>query len=354
MKILLVGNHSCANRGDAAILRGLLSELSRYPDLSFDIISRYPENARYFLDMAVRPDPFYPAPQLTLISKVFRRLEPLYLTFVFHVLKPNSKWLKRLLPGRFKEHIVSLQRYDAVWHVGGSFFVDLYGYPQYDHLISAIAADKPVFLVAHSVGPFSGILYRRFAQSLFSKVEKIGLREKVSLSELKASGFKLDRVVNAADTAWLVKRTHNEPKSTKQVAITVRDLAGFAGRLGTTQAEYEQKIADITDFLVSLGYAPSFFSTCTGIDGYRYDDRMIALRIKALCRHKEKVHVEMAELNDLELGQRLAECELVLATRLHSAIIAMNFGTVAITLNYEHKSAGIYEQMQLSALSFEE
>ncbi len=43
--------------------------------------------------------------------------------------------------------------------------------------------------------------------------------------------------------------------------------------------------------------------------------------------------------DDLEMGKILA-AELTVGTRLHSAIISMNFATPAIAINYEHKSAG--------------
>ena len=42
MKLLLVGNHTCGNRGDAAILRGLLDTLRKLEaNLEIDILSRY-------------------------------------------------------------------------------------------------------------------------------------------------------------------------------------------------------------------------------------------------------------------------------------------------------------------------
>lgn len=59
----------------------------------------------------------------------------------------------------------------------------------------------------------------------------------------------------------------------------------------------------------------------------------------------------MDELNDVELGQVLAQCELLIGTRLHSAIIAMNFGTPAIAVNYEHKSEGIMRQLGLAEMA---
>lgn len=59
----------------------------------------------------------------------------------------------------------------------------------------------------------------------------------------------------------------------------------------------------------------------------------------------------MDELNDLEMGKLLSACDLTVGTRLHSAIISMNFGTPAIAINYEHKSAGIMQQLGMPEMA---
>ncbi len=49
-----------------------------------------------------------------------------------------------------------LSGYDAIIQVGGSFFVDLYGVPQFEHALCSFMAKKPLFMIGHSVGPFQG------------------------------------------------------------------------------------------------------------------------------------------------------------------------------------------------------
>ena len=51
------------------------------------------------------------------------------------------------------------------------------------------------------------------------------------------------------------------------------------------------------------------------------------------------------------MGKILAACDLTVGTRLHSAIISMNFGTPAIAINYEHKSAGIMQQLGMPEMA---
>lgn len=59
----------------------------------------------------------------------------------------------------------------------------------------------------------------------------------------------------------------------------------------------------------------------------------------------------MDELNDLQLGTLFQQCMLTIGTRLHSAIISMNFGTPAIAFNYEHKSRGVMNELDMEFLS---
>lgn len=67
---------------------------------------------------------------------------------------------------------------------------------------------------------------------------------------------------------------------------------------------------------------------------------MVAITLGDYVQQKDKYRVVMDEFNDLELGILLAGCHLTIGTRLHSAIISMNFGTPAVAINYEHKSLG--------------
>lgn len=92
-------------------------------------------------------------------------------------------------------------------------------------------------------------------------------------------------------------------------------------------------------------------STCTGIDSYNKDDRMVALNLRQYVNDPARYHVVMDELNDLEMGKILGACDLTVGTRLHSAIISMNFMTPAIAINYEHKSAGIMQQLGLPEMA---
>ena len=51
MKLLILGNHTCGNRGDSAILRGLLDAINILnPHAEVDVMSRYPVSSSWLLN----------------------------------------------------------------------------------------------------------------------------------------------------------------------------------------------------------------------------------------------------------------------------------------------------------------
>jgi len=360
MKLLLVGNHTCGNRGDGAILRGLLSSL-RHADSSIEIdtITRYPVSSSFLLGEPLQIDNLYHyhnGPS-TRLHRIWKRYSRKIIPHVLH-LAVQGRW-KGKLPHHIDVQLAKLKEYDAVIQVGGSFFVDLYGEAQFEHALCAILANKPLYLLGHSVGPFQRKGFNAIAKTVFGRAKLISLRESVSLSLMQEAGMPTEKVHKGADTAWLVDPTPIEipaslvdyVKSKPTVAITLRELAPFDKRLGVTQDEYELAFALLIDNIIELGYQVLICSTCTGIDSYHKDDRMVGLRVAEKVGISQRVHVVMDELNDVQLGTLLSYCELTVGTRLHSAIISMNFNTTAIALNYEHKSEGIMKQLGLPLYS---
>jgi len=360
MKLLLVGNHTCGNRGDGAILRGLIAELKlQQPDIELDIYSRFPVSSSYLLNETLHPDPLdeYHTSGGSFKERLWKKVSQRFLGYnLAKKLKTNNK---SKLPLHIQQYVKSLKSYDAVIQVGGSFFVDLYGPAQFEHALCALIANKKLFMLGHSVGPFDSKKYSVLANQVFSLVDSLALRESLSLDYMHKASISNLKVTSGADTAWTVpnKVLTLLPHLSKLVtgrptiAITLRKLAPFDKRLGVTQQEYEARFAFVIDELIADGYQIALCSTCTGIGGYHRDDRMVALKVQALVKGIEHCHVIMDELNDVELGSFLSHCSLTIGTRLHSAIISMNFGTPAIAINYEHKSKGIMAQLNMPELS---
>ncbi|WP_312072902.1 colanic acid biosynthesis pyruvyl transferase WcaK [Atlantibacter sp.] len=371
MKVLILGNHTCGNRGDSAILRGLVDAISQLaPETDVDVMSRYPVSSAWLLDRPVLTDPLYQQMKrhnnaVGLMGRVKKVLRRRYQHQVLLSKASGDGKLRNIaIPAGFLDFVKQLSGYDAIIQVGGSFFVDLYGTPQFEHALCTFMAKKPLFMVGHSVGPFQDPQFNQLANYVFGQCDALILREEVSLRLMQQSQINQQKVEQGVDTAWLVAPHEQDfvasyavkhwlgiAAQQKTVAITLRDLAPFDKRLGTTQQAYEKAFAGVVNRLIDEGYQVLALSTCTGIDSYNKDDRMIALKLRSLVKDTTRYHVVMDELNDLEMGKILGACDLTVGTRLHSAIISMNFGTPAIAINYEHKSAGIMQQLGMPQMA---
>ncbi|WP_333494591.1 colanic acid biosynthesis pyruvyl transferase WcaK [Kluyvera sp. CHPC 1.251] len=373
MKLLILGNHTCGNRGDSAILRGLLDAINTLnPDAEVDVMSRYPVSSSWLLNRPVMGDPLYAqmkqhnnvAGVMGRVKKVLRRRYQ-HQVLLSRVTDTGKLRNIRIAQG-FTDFVRLLGNYDAIIQVGGSFFVDLYGAPQFEHALCTFMAKKPLYMIGHSVGPFQNEQFNQLANHVFDQCDALILRESVSLNLMQRSNITTAKVEQGVDTAWLVdhhdgdftasyavEHWFNKIGQQKSVAITLRELAPFDKRLGTTQQAYEEAFASVVNRVIDAGYQVIALSTCTGIDSYNKDDRMVALNLQKHIQDPSQYHVVMDELNDLEMGKILGACDLTVGTRLHSAIISMNFGTPAIAINYEHKSAGIMQQLGMPEMAMD-
>ncbi len=358
-KIFLVGNHSCSNRGDAAITRGILNFLNNnFRDIELKIFSRYPEGASRILSTEVRQD-------LTALNNkagngfVYRIINKIFKTDFVVILAILSYYIPifiNVLPNNMKATIKDMESADYIIQVGGSFFIDIYGLSQFRLLLCALLAKKNIFLIGHSLGPFNGFIYKLVSRWCFKHVEKIIIRDIVTAHLLDNFCPSINYQCGA-DCAWLVDGqcplTYNSKIGIRKIALTFRRLGPFSSRLGLTQEQYENELANLCNSLVQNGYELEFLSTCTSYDNYVYDDRVIAASVKnqMSLSAQNKVHIVNSELTDIELGELISGCRFLIGTRLHSCIIGMNFGTPAIALAYEHKSIGLYQNMGLSDYS---
>lgn len=266
----------------------------------------------------------------------------------------------------FDDFVRFLGNYNAIIQVGGSNYVDLYGLTHFEYPLCAFMANKPIYMIGHSVGPFQNADFNQLANYTFGRTNALILRESVSRELMEKAQIASQKVEMGVDTAWLVEQRNDTfvpgyavqhwldlTARRKTIAVTMRELEPFDKRLGTTQEAYEKAFAGVVNSLIDDGYQVLALSTCTSIDRYNRDDRMVALRMARFVENREHFHIVMDEFNDVEIGKILASCQLTIGTRLHSAIISMNFGTPAIAINYEHKSAGIMQQLGMPELAID-
>ena len=129
MKLLILGNHTCGNRGDSAILRGLLDAINILnPHAEVDVMSRYPVSSSWLLNRPVMGDPLFlqmkkhnsAAGVVGRVKKVLRRR---YQHQVLLSRVTDTGKLRNIAIAQgFTDFVRLLSGYDAIIQVGGSFF----------------------------------------------------------------------------------------------------------------------------------------------------------------------------------------------------------------------------------------
>lgn len=128
MKLLILGNHTCGNRGDSAILRGLLDAINILsPHAEVDVMSRYPVSSSWLLNRPVMGDPLFlqmkqhnsAAGVVGRVKKVLRRR---YQHQVLLSRVTDTGKLRNIAIAQgFTDFVRLLSGYDAIIQVGGSF-----------------------------------------------------------------------------------------------------------------------------------------------------------------------------------------------------------------------------------------
>ena len=114
----------------------------------------------------------------------------------------------------------------------------------------------------------------------------------------------------------------------------------------TTQ--YHEAVRAATTHLVrERGAEVVFASTCQGNAAYRYDDGAIAQTIADGLPPdvRDHVRVERSYFRPEALMDLYASCDLVIATRMHAAILALCAGTPALPVAYEFKTEALFARL---------
>lgn len=342
LEIALIGNHNCSNRGDCAILRGLIDGLEELA-VNITVFSEAPETAKYFLN---RPVDAVQGPQ-SLPTRVQRAI----LNRSFRI---PPKILRAAFASVGDLYAKEFSGFDAVIFVGGSYFIGAYGASKYYLPFAFHAAGIPFVLCGHSIGPFENKRIRGLAREALGCSQAIMLRDQTSMEVVKEVGWSDSLIISGADTAWLV----NPPAETGKyrfepgfgedrpvIAVTSRNLGPFAKYVGLSQSEFEGFLVGCLDELIEMGYDILGLSTCTGFGGYHQDDRLSLLRIRSQLQASHRMSIPMEEFSDLDIMSAYKQCCAMLATRMHSAILSMLVETPAVAIAYEHKTVGLYENL---------
>lgn len=290
MRLLLAGYFGCGNLGDDAILLGFLNSIKDKP---------------------------YEVKALT------SNVEALMRTYgVFGVYRKDLGAVKR-----------AIEETDAVVFPGGSIFQDVTS-TRSTAYYSKVATDakkagKKLLFLGQGVGPLNGFIGKRLTAAAFNAADAVVLRDPESSRLLQSIGYKGGAKI-AADMAWLLPSVQGSSE-TQNYGIAGTKTVGISMRpWGKDKNKFVVSLfAELAQLLTRNGFIPTF------IEMDKEEDGPLILETAKTLGGKVP---DLRNLNSpIQVQQRLARMESIIAMRLHAGILAATVGVPSYMVAYDPK-----------------
>lgn len=336
-KVFIAESIPSLNKGEAAILTGILETLKILGDVEVSICSYYPtiDTTRY--DEKIKIIPITDLSKQSRIARAF--------PFGYLVLQNILKNLKKeILKEYYTSDLIILCHDNAC---GGGCGLNV--------LFSKLFG-KTVVVYAGTIGPIKNRLVRFWTRFMLNKIDLITLREEESYKYLQKIGIKTPIYVTA-DPAFLlppaspkkvekIMAKENINKKGLIVGMTIsRRMAYYAfSHLKNFDEKYDEFIkfmASIVDYLTDKLNATVVFIPHVIGSGTSHvtspddddDDRIVAEEIYKIAKNKHKIRVICTEYKPEELKGLIGQFDLVTGERMHSIIAATSMGIPSIAIS---------------------
>jgi colanic acid/amylovoran biosynthesis protein len=350
------------NGGDAAIAMAIVDSLRRAaPDALIEVHDSQPHvAARYHPSMRWRPylaSMAQPRRSPRRGGRLLRALNEARLLAAArlwsrHATKPLAAALLR--EGE-RRRLAEFGRLHLAVSTGGTYLVERFGLgPRIFELRMAQALGVPVVFYTQSLGPFRLRRNRRHLRTAFAKSPLVLLRDELSRWHVLDLGVPDAALHVVADAVFGRRdaRAFNEPglSQVRSVAVSVREWPPGAGASDPAVAAFRRAVAQTVSWLVRRhSVTVTFISTCQGIPEYWTDDSAFAETVAAELPQdvRAHVHVDHAFHTPDALAEAFADFDIVVATRMHAAILALMAGKPVLPVAYEFKTIELFRALGL-------
>lgn len=217
-------------------------------------------------------------------------------------------------------------------------------------LRAARLAGLPVAFAGHSIGPFRSRLSGLATARELRRSRLVTVRERSSLERCRELG--VTSVELADDCAFAAALAPPRPPVAREqaaIGVTVKDSLPGAG-----PAEYRRYREALAWGVVrGLAGAPLEVVVISQVDAHARDsDARACAELVGQLRAAGVAgrFVDLVEARDEEVLALYGRLDLLVASRLHSAIVAACAGTPAVGLSYMPKMEGVFERLGLPDL----
>ena len=364
MKILLTNATCRNNKGDAAIVSTMISELKKqFPDAEFmlETIDLFKPGEKFDAVAQVKSFIYFAlySPRL----RVFRYVNTLWTfvgvslwLFLYKLFRINFNFV---LGSEYKETFNNYTKADLIVPVGGGYLtigsasiltaltLVLRALPMYIASVLRV----PFVLYSQSIGPFRSKAQEVLMRWAIRRAKLIFVRETISESLLQKMGFSKDQYVLVPDAAFLfgVKTRHDEThQEVKEIGVTVRDW--FASE---KQRQFENEMALFAKSLLADGYAINFIPQVDCVNHDNDDDREVVKKIEAIVGKHERVKYTYEACDHYQVKEMYNKLHVLVGTRMHSNIFALTSYVPCLAIAYEYKTTGIMKDLGLGEWTVE-
>lgn len=344
------------NKGAAAMLQSSIRQLyDIYGDrLNITLMSVYPGE-----DRKQNPYDF-----MKIVSAKPAKL--IFFVFPLACLYWLLKWIPGLKRLFLKNKVIkTYQSCDLVIDEAGVSFIDSRGFVMNTYAFITMAIPKlcgaPIVKYSQAIGPFKGFWNRFLAKWMLPKLELICARGEITEDNLKKLGLR-GNVRLCADGAFTMKDdrryTDMVEAATSKDSFFAPNEKGIIGlsissvvnkkcnRLGI---DYKKKTVEFIDYLTQNGYRVLIIANAARInsDKPRNNDLLIGDEIYNSVKDVKQVRWYHREMDAEEIREYIGRCRIVVASRFHSMIGALEKKVPVLLVGWSHKYREVLNQFEL-------
>jgi colanic acid/amylovoran biosynthesis protein len=348
MNILIINLHSALNLGDEAILQQTITLLhKKYPGSTITLMANHPKSWNIIENVFIKPSLIH---YVENFNSFFLKGLALIRVLISLLLRGNIKFFVKG-QNELQAILTSLRSADLVLSAGGGNFYTntIIGKDFILNVLLLFFAgllNKTIVMLPQSFGPVRTKCQMKLLKGGLKFAKKIYVREAQSYEFLVRIGINPQVVQLIPDLALLSNcepRKPNRKNETYKIGMTIINR-GAQTKTFKFQESYQVAIIKFIHKIIEQTNAELFiFVQCYGPSQDQNDNLISTFIYNRFCEVSDRIHLLNEYKNSNDLLCDLAEMDIMIASRMHSAIFSLATNTPSILIGYQPKSKGLFD-----------
>lgn len=247
-----------------------------------------------------------------------------------------NKLLKVITNQKVTIEKILAKRYQTAIVLGGSMFIEGKS-DNYEELLLS----KKYYILGSNFGPYKTQEYLDYCTKIFQKSEYTCFRDENSYNLLK--NMDKDNITVAPDIVFGLDTTNVNITNRKRAIISIIDCKRKISE--EYEKDYEEKIIELTKFLIKKGYEVLYMSFCKG-----ENDEIAIQKIlnKLDLKTRKSVDTYYYNGNIEEALNVLGDSSIIVGSRFHANILGLVLNKTIIPIIYSDKTSNMLEDINFN------